>query len=236
MLHYPREGGSIIQSGCTKVQTYMMQVYGWMTCGLLLTAFVAWYIANNSTLLFVIYSNKYNVFGLILLQLGIVSILSSVTDKISGILATGLFMLYSILTGITFSSIFLFYTYSSIANSFIVTSGMFGSMSLWSYSTKRNLSGIGSILLMVLVGFLLASILNIWLKSTQFMWLITYAGVLIFSVLTAYHTQHLKKIGEQINESDPENLRRYAIRGALTLYLDFINLFLMLLRILSNRR
>ncbi|WWP00774.1 MAG: Bax inhibitor-1/YccA family protein [Candidatus Dasytiphilus stammeri] len=236
MVHYPREGGSIIQSGCTKVQTYLMQVYGWMTCGLLLTAFVAWYVANNTTLLFVIYSNKYNVFGLIIIQLGIVSILSRVTDKISGILATGLFMLYSLLTGLTFSSIFIFYTYSSIANSFIVTSGMFGSMSLWSYSTKRDLSSIGSILLMVLVGFLLASLVNIWLKSTHLMWLITYAGVLIFSILTAFHTQYLKKIGEQINEYDQENLRRHAIRGALTLYLDFINLFLMLLRILSNRR
>ncbi|WWO97995.1 MAG: Bax inhibitor-1/YccA family protein [Candidatus Dasytiphilus stammeri] len=236
MIHYPREGGSIIQSGCTKVQNYMMQVYGWMTCGLLLTAFVAWYIANNSTLLFIIHSNKYNVWGLMIIQLGIVSIVSNMTDKISGILATGLFMLYSILTGITLSSIFIFYTYSSIANSFIVTSGMFGSMSLWSYSTKRDLSGTSSILLMVLVGFLLASIVNLWLKSTQLMWLITYVGVLIFTILTACHTQHLKKLGEQIDESDQENLRRYAIRGALTLYLDFINLFLMLLRILSNRR
>ncbi|WWO99099.1 MAG: Bax inhibitor-1/YccA family protein [Candidatus Dasytiphilus stammeri] len=236
MVHYPREGGSIIQSGCTKVQNYMRQVYGWMTCGLLLTAFVAWYITNNSTLLFIISSNKYNIWGLIIIQLGIVSILSNVTEKLSGILATGLFMLYSILTGITLSSILIFYTYSSIANSFIVTSGMFGSMSLWSYSTKRDLSRIGSILFMVLVGFLLASIVNIWLKSTQLMWLISYVGVLIFTLLTAFHTQHFKKIGEQIDDSDPDNLRRAAIRGALTLYLDFINLFLTFLRILSNRR
>ncbi|SQK74050.1 Inner membrane protein YbhL [Tatumella ptyseos] len=145
-------------------------------------------------------------------------------------------MLYSALTGLTMASIFLVYTYSSIATTFFVTAGMFGAMTLYGYTTKRDLSKMGSLLFMALIGILVASLVNYWLKSPALMWAITYIGVVVFVGLTAYDTQKLKYMGENINIDDKENLRRYSIVGALTLYLDFINLFMMLLRIFGNRR
>ncbi|MBF4901004.1 Bax inhibitor-1/YccA family protein, partial [Cronobacter sakazakii] len=155
---------------------------------------------------------------------------------LSPAVATALFMLYSALTGLTLSSIFLVYTYASIASTFVVTAGMFGVMSLYGYTTKRDLSGWGNILFMALIGLIIASLVNFWLKSTALMWAVTYIGVIVFVGLTAYDTQKLKALGEQIDVNDHGNLRKYSILGALTLYLDFINLFLMLLRIFGNRR
>lgn len=131
---------------------------------------------------------------------------------------------------------FIAYTYSSIASTFVVTGGMFGAMSLYGYTTKRDLSGFGSMLFMGLIGIVLASLVNLWLKSEALMWAVTYIGVVLFVGLTAYDTQKLKNIGEQIDTRDSATLRKYSILGALTLYLDFINLFLMLLRIMGNRR
>ncbi|MGL4268371.1 MAG: Bax inhibitor-1/YccA family protein, partial [Plesiomonas sp.] len=138
--------------------------------------------------------------------------------------------------GLTLSSIFIMYTASSIASTFLVTAGMFGAMSLYGYTTKRDLSGFGNMLFMALIGIVLASLVNLWLKSDTLMWVITYIGVVLFVGLTAYDTQKLKMIGEQLSVDDKENFRKYSIVGALTLYLDFINLFLMLLRIMGNRR
>ncbi|MCX8964587.1 Bax inhibitor-1/YccA family protein [Erwinia psidii] len=236
MDRYPRSGGSIVSPASTGLQTYMAQVYGWMTCGLLLTAFVSWFAANTPAVMELVFANRITFYGLVIVQLGVVFVLSGMVHRLSGALATGLFMLYSALTGLTLASIFLVYTYSSIASTFVVTGGMFGVMSFWGYTTKRDLSRMGSILFMALIGILLASVVNIWLKSTPLMWAVTYIGVLVFVGLTAYDTQNLKKIGEGINVDDREDLRRYSIMGALTLYLDFINLFLMLLRIFGNRR
>jgi len=173
---------------------------------------------------------------LIIAQLALVFVLSGMVHRLSGAVATALFMLYSALTGLTMASIFLVYTYSSIASTFFVTAGMFGAMSFYGYTTKRDLSRFGSLLFMALIGILLASLVNFWLKSPALMWAITYIGVVVFVGLTAYDTQRLKAIGENINVNDKENLRRASIMGALTLYLDFINLFLMLLRIFGNRR
>lgn len=170
------------------------------------------------------------------MQLGLVFVLSGMVQKLSAAAATSLFMLYSALTGLTLASIFIVYTYSSIASTFVVTAGMFGAMSLYGYTTKRDLSGIGSMMFMGLIGIILASLVNIWLKSPALTWVITYAGVIIFVGLTAYDTQKLKAMGEQLNPEDKDNFRKYSILGALTLYLDFINLFLMLLRIFGNRR
>ncbi|MNC44980.1 Inner membrane protein YbhL [compost metagenome] len=214
----------------------MAQVYGWMTCGLLLTAFVSWYAAHTPAIINFIFSSQITFFGLIILQLGLVFVISGMVNRLSGTMATGLFMLYSALTGLTLSSIFIAYTYSSIASTFVVTAGMFGAMSLYGYTTKRDLSGFGSMLFMGLIGIVLASLVNIWLKSPALMWAITYIGVLVFVGLTAYDTQKLKAMGEQLNADDKDSFRKYAIVGALTLYLDFINLFLMLLRIFGNRR
>ncbi|MFC0229469.1 Bax inhibitor-1/YccA family protein [Serratia aquatilis] len=235
MDRYPRNG-SIVERANSGIQAYMAQVYGWMTCGLLLTSFVAWYAANTPAILNFIFSSQITFFGLIILQLGLVFVISGMVNRLSGTVATGLFMLYSALTGLTLSSIFIAYTYSSIASTFVVTAGMFGAMSIYGYTTKRDLSGLGSMLFMGLIGIVLASLVNMWLKSPALMWAITYIGVLVFVGLTAYDTQKLKAMGEQLNPDDRDSFRKYAIVGALTLYLDFINLFLMLLRIFGNRR
>ncbi|KEA51830.1 membrane protein [Mangrovibacter sp. MFB070] len=236
MDRFPHANGTIVQNTRTGLQTYMAQVYGWMTCGLLLTAFVAWYAAATPAVLMFVFSSQLTFFGLIIAQLALVFVLSGMVHKLSGAMATTLFMLYSALTGLTLSSIFVAYTYSSIASTFIVTGGMFGAMSLYGYTTKRDLSKFGSMLFMALIGIVLASVVNIWLKSTALMWAVTYIGVVVFVGLTAWDTQKLKNIGSQIDTRDSTNLRRYSIMGALTLYLDFINLFLMMLRILGNRR
>jgi len=235
MDRYPRND-SIVQQASTSLQTYMAQVYGWMTCGLLLTAFVSWFAARTPAVMELVFANRITFFGLIIAQLALVFVLSGMVHRLSGAVATGLFMLYSALTGLTMASIFLVYTYSSIASTFFVTAGMFGAMSFYGYTTKRDLSRFGSLLFMALIGILLASLVNFWLKSPALMWAITYIGVVVFVGLTAYDTQRLKAIGENINVNDKENLRRASIMGALTLYLDFINLFLMLLRIFGNRR
>ena len=236
MDRYPRSNGSIVERANTGLQTYMAQVYGWMTCGLLLTSIVAWYAANSEKITYLLYTNRIALIGLIVVQLGLVFVLSGMISKLSGSAATAIFMLYSALTGLTLSSVFIVYTGASIGSTFIITAGMFGAMSLYGYTTKRDLSGIGSMMFMGLIGIILASLVNIWLKSPALMWVITYAGVIIFVGLTAYDTQKLKAMGEQLSPDDKDNFRKYSILGALTLYLDFINLFLMLLRIFGNRR
>ena len=234
MDRFPRSE-SIVQAR-SGLQTYMAQVYGWMTVGLLLTAFIAWYAANSSAFMELLYTNRIFFFGLVIAQLAVVFVLSGLVNRLSAGVMTTLFMLYSVLTGLTLSSIFIIYTASSIASTFVVTGGMFGVMSLWGYTTKRDLSGWGNLLFMALIGIILASLVNFWLKSEALMWAVTYIGVVVFVGLTAYDTQKLKNIGEQIDVRDSSNLRKYSILGALTLYLDFINLVLMLLRILGNRR
>ncbi|WP_312241508.1 Bax inhibitor-1/YccA family protein [Pantoea sp.] len=236
MDRYPRSNGSVVQQASAGLQTYMAQVYGWMSCGLLLTAFVSWFAARTPAVMELVFANRMTFFGLIIAQLAVVFVLSGLVHKLSGGVATALFMLYSALTGLTMASIFLVYTYSSIASTFFVTAGMFGAMSFYGYTTKRDLSRFGSLLFMALIGIVLASLVNFWLKSPALMWAITYIGVVVFVGLTAYDTQRLKNMGEGINVDDKENLRRFSIMGALTLYLDFINLFLMLLRIFGNRR
>ncbi|TDB62666.1 Bax inhibitor-1/YccA family protein [Photorhabdus khanii] len=236
MDRYPRSNGSIIQQAGTGLQTYMAQVYGWMTCGLLLTAFVAWYASQSQAVIAFIFSNSIVFYGLIIAQLGLVFVLSGLINRMNGSLATGLFMLYSALTGLTLSSIFIVYTGGSIATTFVVTAGMFGALSFYGYTTKRSLSGLGSFLFMGLIGIILASLVNYWLKSETLMWAITYIGVVIFAGLTAYDTQKLKEMGEDLDVNDKESLRKFSIVGALTLYLDFINMFLMLLRIFGDRR
>ncbi len=214
----------------------MAQVYGWMTCGLLLTAVVAWYAANTPSIIFALQSNQILFFGLIIAQLGLVFVISGMVNRLSGTAATSLFMLYSALTGLTLSSILIMYTGASIASTFVICAGMFGAMSFYGYTTKRDLSGMGSMLFMGLIGIILASLVNIWLKSPALMWAVTYIGVLVFVGLTAYDTQKLKNLGAQLDVNDKDSFRKYSIVGALTLYLDFINLFLMLLRIFGNRR
>ena len=149
MDRFPRSD-SIVQAR-SGLQTYMAQVYGWMTCGLLLTAFIAWYAANTPAVMMFVFSSKITFFGLIIAQLALVFVLSGMVQRLSAGMATTLFMLYSALTGLTLSSIFIVYTYSSIASTFVVTGGMFGIMSLYGYTTKRDLSGFGNMLFMALL-------------------------------------------------------------------------------------
>jgi uncharacterized protein len=225
--------GSIVENANQRIQTYMNHVYGWMSVGLLLTGLVAWFASTNVAVLQMLYKGMW---VLAIAQIGIVFVLSGMVKKLSGSAATALFMVYSVLTGLTCSIYLLVFTGESIASTFFVTTGMFAALSVYGYSTKRNLSGLGSFLFMGLIGIVLASLINIFLKSEPLMWAITYIGVFVFALLTAYDTQKLKQFGETVSTDDADSFRRYAIIGALTLYLDFINLFIMLLRILGDRR
>lgn len=236
MDQLPNSNESIVQRSRTGLQVYMAQVYGWMACGLFLTAFVAWYVLRSPVFLDIVFSSRIAFYGLIAAELILVMVLSGMVDKLSAMMATSLFMLYAGMNGLTLSVIFLLYSFSSIASTFAITGGMFAVVSLYGYSTRRDLSGIGHMMFMGLIGILLASIVNFWLQSEKLMWALSYIGVVVFVGLTAYDTQKLKNIGEKIDISDPHTLRRYSILGALRLYLDFINLFLMLLRLMGNRR
>ncbi|MFC0179654.1 Bax inhibitor-1/YccA family protein [Thorsellia kenyensis] len=229
--------GSIVQNRASSIQTYMSGVYGWMFAGITLTAVVSYFLMMNEYAFRLFLSqNSMIIFLLIGAQFGIVIALSAAMKKLSASAATALFMLYSALTGVTLSAIMMQYTTSSVAGAFITAAGMFGAMTFIGYTTKRDLTKMGSFLMMGLIGIIIASIVNIFLKNTGLNLLISYLGVIIFVGLTAYDTQKLKEIGEQIDENDASTFRKYTIFGALTLYLDFINLFIMLLRIMGDRR
>lgn len=216
-------------------QRFMVRVYNWMTAGLGMTGAVAWLVANNETLLNIIFGNPIIPIVLIIAQIGLVFYLASSVMKMSASQATGVFILYAGLTGLTFSTIFLVYTPASITSTFLVTAGTFGAMSFYGYTTQKDLTSWGSFLFMGLIGIIIASIVNIFLQSEAIYWVVTYAGVLIFVGLTAYDTQMIKQMNILGNEGTEEDTKE-AIRGALKLYLDFINLFLMLLRIMGDRR
>jgi len=216
-------------------QRFMVRVYNWMTAGLGVTGVLAFYVSNSETMMNIIHSNPIVPIVLIVAQLGLVIYLSGWIQKMSASQATGIFMLYAGLTGLTFSFIFIAYTTASITSAFMVTAGTFAAMSFYGYTTKRDLTSMGSFLFMGLIGIIIASLVNMFLQSEAMHWIITYAGVLIFVGLTAYDTQKIKAMNILGNEGTDEDTRE-AIIGALTLYLDFINLFLMLLRIMGDRR
>ncbi|PPI86893.1 Bax inhibitor-1/YccA family protein [Candidatus Pantoea edessiphila] len=229
------ETGSISQQSSRELQTYMAQVYGWMTCGLILTSCVAWLTAHKPILTEFILNDRNTVLGLIAIQLFLTCLISNSITKLSGAATTGMFMLYSMITGLVMSHIFLVYSSLSIAIIFCVAATMFGLMSLYGYTTNRDLSNFNNILLMALIGVLVASLINFLLKSSMLMWLITYISTLLFVALTAYDTQKIKILGNQVDINDSENLRCISILGAFTIYLDFINLFTVLLRIGGDR-
>lgn len=215
-------------------QRFMVRVYNWMTAGLGITGFMAFYIANSPTMLNIVFGNAIVPIILIIAQIGLVFWLASRVMQMSASQATGVFMLYAGLTGITFSSVFIVYTAASITSTFLITAGTFGAMSLYGYTTKKDLTSWGSFLFMGLIGIIIASVVNIFMESEMMHTIISYAGVLIFVGLTAYDTQKIKEMNILGNEGTDEDTKE-AIKGALTLYLDFINLFLMLLRLLGNR-
>jgi uncharacterized protein len=214
---------------------FLAKVFNWMAMGLGITGIVAYFTANTGLAQSIIASPLFMV--LVIAELGMVFFLSARIDKIQAGTASGLFIGYSILNGLTLSVIFLTYTRSSIAGTFFITAGMFGAMAVYGLVTKRDLSGLGSFLFMGLIGILIASVVNIFLKSSSMYWVISLLGVFIFTGLTAYDVQKIKNMGEQgIMANGEEAIKKGAIMGALALYLDFINLFLMLLRFFGGNR
>lgn len=215
--------------------SFIMKVYSWMCFALAITGFVAIYVANTPEILDAIFSTRYGFLALILLELGCVMYLASVIQRISAQTAIALFVGYAALNGLTLSVIFLVYSASSIASTFFVTAGTFGVMSAYGYFTKKDLTSWGNLLFMALIGLIIASVVNLFLYDEMLYWIITYAGILIFVGLTAYDTQKIKQMNIIGNEGTDED-KKEAIMGALVLYLDFINLFLYLLRLLGRRK
>lgn len=221
----------------TELETrgFVTRVYAWMFVALLITAGVAATIAATPAVASVLLSNQLLFFGLLLGELILVVALAGFVSRMSPATATLVFLGYSALNGVTMSLIFLAYTASSIATTFLVTAGMFGVMSLYGYFTHTDLTRFGNLLLMALIGLVIASVVNIFLSSTALYWISTFAGIVIFVGLTAYDTQKIKELGQTVDEETGE-ARKTAILGALALYLDFINLFLLLLRLFGRRR
>jgi hypothetical protein len=216
-------------------QAFVMKVYWWMCIALLTTGFVSYYIASSPALLTTVIRNQALFFGLIIGQLVLVIALSAAIVRMSAMVATALFFLYSAITGVTLSVVFIAFTTESLATTFFVTAGTFGAMSIYGYVTKRDLTSIGNLLFMGLFGIIIASVVNIFVRSTFINTMTSYVGVLVFVGLTAYDTQKIKRMGAMLHEGTEEE-KKGAIVGALALYLDFINLFLMLLRFFGRRR
>ena len=214
---------------------YMTKVYNWMALALFVTGVVAYITATTPQMIGYIVSSKLVFYGLILGELGLVVYLTARIQKMSQTTAITSFLIYSVLNGLTLSVIFLVYTSASISTTFFVTAGTFAAMSLYGYTTKKDLTSIGNMAFMALIGIIIASIVNFFLKSEMMYWIITYLGVAIFVGLTAYDTQKLKEIGSR-GFADQESMEKMSVLGALTLYLDFINLVLFLLRILGDRK
>ena len=209
--------------------TLLKNVYLWMTVALAITGITALAVVNSPTLSSLLFSGRATFFILLIAELGLVWYVSARIMSLSFTTATGLFMLYSLLNGLTLSVLFAVYTRSSIASTFFITAG-----TLYGYFTKKDLSSWGNILIMAVIGLIIASVVNIFMQSAMIYWIITYAGVLIFVGLTAYDTQKIKQM--LANQEINEQTQKLALLGALSLYLDFINLFLYLLRIFGDRK
>lgn len=214
---------------------FLNAVYSFMSMGLGITAVVAWMTANSEAMLQIVYGQPFVLFGLFIAQLGLVAVISGMVLKLSFMAVASLFVLYSALTGVTISGILLAYTTASIAGTFFVAAGTFGAMTIFGLTTKKDLTKLGGILFMALIGVIIASVVNIFLKSPAMEFALSILGVLVFTGLTAYDTQKLKKIHDSGLARGQEG-GSLAVRGALALYLDFLNLFLFLLRLLGNRR
>jgi hypothetical protein len=215
-------------------RAFLGRVYRFMSLGLAVTGAVAFVVAQSPALVATLVGGPLFLV-LALAQLAFVVAFTPIATRVSARTAGLLFLAYAALSGVTFSAIFLVYTSGSIAATFLVTAGMFGALSAYGALTKRRLEGLGSFAFMGLVGLVLASLVNLFLRSPMLHWLTTFAGVLVFTALTAYDTAKLKELGALGADSREEGTKR-ALQGALVLYLDFVNLFLLLLRIFGGRR
>jgi len=221
------------EASAERVTAFLRKVYGWMFAGLAVTAAVASTVAGSPALLQHIFSNQFLYFGLILAELGLVFYLSAKVQTLAPNTAMTLFIIYSALNGVTLSFILLLYTGESIGSTFLVTAGMFGAVALYGSTTSRSLAGAGQFFFMGLIGLVLASIVGMYWHNDALQFLITIIGVIVFTGLTAWDAQRLKQMAATVPE---ERTGSYAVVGALALYLNFINLFLMLLRVLGGRR
>lgn len=218
------------------VNEYVRSVYNWMGIGLALTGFIAYYVSHNEALR-QIFLNPTLLIVLIIAELGLVFAISGMINRMSAGTATTLFVVYSALNGVTLSFIFLVYTQSSIVSTFFICAGTFIACSIYGWTTKKDLTSIGGFLMMGLIGIIIASVVNMFVRSSAVAMIVSYIGVLVFVGLTAYDTQKIKNMAlSQPAGVDGSAIRKGAILGALSLYLDFINLFLMLLRIFGGGR
>lgn len=216
--------------------TLLRSVYVWMTLALIITGFVSMYVAQSYQLVSFIFGNKLALCGMLIAELAVVFYLSARINSISFTKATVMFIIYSILNGATLASIFLVYTMSSIASTFFVAAGTFGVMALYGYVTKSDLTRIGNICLMALIGLIIATLVSMFWQNSMLQMIITYVGVILFVGLTAYDSQKIKRLLTANGIEVTEETQKIALLGALTLYLDFINLFLYLLRLLGDRK
>lgn len=216
--------------------TLMRSVYLWMTLALAITGFASYVVASSPMLLQAVFSSKLTFWGIIIAEFALVMILSARIHRMTAPTATMMFIVYSLLNGVVLSSIFVIYTAQSIASVFFITAGTFGVMSVYGMVTKSDLSKVGNICFMALIGLIIATVVNMFIKSDGMMLVISYIGVLVFVGLTAYDTWKIKQDIRQYGTEVNDMTQRLALMGALSLYLDFVNLFLYLLRIFGNRK
>ncbi len=240
MNHFNQINYSERETALPVAQSFITGVFAWMGIALGITAVTSWLFASNTQLMAMLLNPETGSMSMLgwivmLAPLGLVLWMSAGFNRMSASTMLLVFVGYSVLMGMSLSFIFYVYTLPSIAKTFLVTTAMFGFMALLGYTTKTDLTKFGSILLMALFGIIIATLVNFFMKSTQLDYIISFLGVMIFAGLTAYDVQKLKRIGANAASSN-ENMRKMTIFGALTLYLDFINLFLFLLRFLGNRK
>jgi len=225
--------GSTDAGASERVAAFLRAVYGWMFVGLAVTAAVAWFVASSPAILSAIAGNKVLFWAVLLAPLGLVIWLSSRVATLAPATAAILFLVYSGLTGIMFAFVLLAYTGQSIANVFLVTSGMFGGLALYGTLTRRDLSGVGQFAMMGLIGVVIASIVSIFWQNDMLQFVLSVCGVVVFTALTAYDANRLRAMALALPDGKTGS---YAVLGALRLYLDFINLFLFMLRLFGRRR
>jgi len=216
-------------------RSFIVKVYGWMAFALAITAITAMLTVSVPALITTIVYNRFLFFGLLIGELVLVGYLSAAVQKMTVATATAIFVGYSALNGLTLSIVFLVFTAESIASTFFITAGTFAVISVYGYVTKRDLTSVGNLCLTGLIGVIIASVVNLFFHNEAIYWVTTYMGILVFVGLTAYDTQKIKSMNIIGNEGTEED-RKEAIMGALALYLDFINLFLLLLRLFGRRK
>jgi FtsH-binding integral membrane protein len=226
-------GSGSAERTAERVSAFLAKVYGWMCIGLGITAAIAYLVSSSPTLTAILTSNQLVFFGLVVIELGLVFFLSARVQSLAPGTAAGLFVAYAALNGVTLSAILLVYTGTSISTTFLVTGAMFGALAFFGTTTKRSLAGAGQFFMMGLIGLVLASIVGLFWQSNALQFLITVVGVIVFTGLTAWDAQRLKHMALELPSDQAGS---YAIVGALSLYLNFVNLFLMLLRLQGGRR